>query len=148
MSNPTPCPCPIHPPGGEIHQNNIVNQVIQNVPAQMPYMTNGERLGVQAAYDEFLRIANQQYGPILAPFNEQARLRLAFLFALREIDSIQAFGVNLAGISQNEQHFRRVASAAYRGAVNQNNATLEQQAFSVNLFFMNLVGFLLRFLHD
>ena len=140
-----PMPCPNHPPGGD--NNNLVNQIVNNNnPFQMPFMGNAERLGVQAAYDEFIRVVQQQYGPIAAPFNEPARLRLAILWALREIDSIQAFGVNLAGIQQSEQNMRRIASVAYRGGLNQNNAVLEQQPFDLNLFFMNLTAFLIRFL--
>ena len=134
MNNPMPCPA--HPPAGD--QNNNI---------QMPYMNNAEQLGVRAAYDEFQRVVNQQYGPIAAPFNEAQRLRLAILWGLREIDSIQAFGVNLAGILQSEQYMRRIAAVAYRGAMNQNNAALENQPFDVNLFCMNLTGFLIRFLN-
>jgi hypothetical protein len=73
-------------------------------------------------------------------------MRLAILWALREIDSIQAFGLNLVAIRQSEQYMRRIAAVAYRGGLNQNQAALEQQPFDVNLLFMNLVGFLLRLL--
>lgn len=125
-----------------------MNQVIQpNQQIQMPYMNNAERLGVQSAHDEFMRIGVHQYGPIAVPFNDPQRLRLAILWALREIDSIQAFGINLAGIQQSEQHMRRIAAVAYRGGMNQNNAALENQPFDVSLFFMNLTGFLIRFLN-
>lgn len=109
-------------------------------------MNNAERLGVRAAYEEFMRVAEPNYGPIVAPFNEPQRLRLAILCALREIDSIQVFGVNIAGILQSEQYMRRIAAVAYRGAMNQNLA-IENQPFDINLFFMNLTGFLLRFLN-
>jgi len=134
MNNPMPCPA--HPPAGDNNQN-----------IQMPYMTNAERLGVRAAHDEFIRFAEPQYGPIAAPFNEPLRLRMAILWGLREIDSIQAFGVNLVGIQQSEQFTRRIAAAAYRGAMNQNNVALENQPFDVNLFCMNLAGFLIRYLN-
>lgn len=110
-------------------------------------MTNAERIGVQSAYTEFIRFANDQYGPILPPFDDPARMRLTILWALREIDSIQAFGVTLVGIRQSEQYMRRIAAVAYRGGLNQNQAALEQQPFDVNLLFLNLVGFLLRFLN-
>ena len=138
MNNPMPCPA--HPPAGD--QNNNQNNNIQ-----MPYMNNAEQLGVRAAYDEFQRVVNQQYGPIAAPFNEAQRLRLAILWGLREIDSIQAFGVYLAGILQSEQYMRRIATMAYRGGMNQNNVMLENQPFDVSLFCMNLTGFLIRFLN-
>jgi hypothetical protein len=125
-----------------------MNQVIQpNQQIQMPYMNNAERLGVQFAHDEFMRLGVHQYGPVAGPFNDPQRLRLAILWALREIDSIQAFGINLAGIQQSEQQMRRIAAVAYRGGMNQNNAALENQPFDVSLFFMNLTGFLIRFLN-
>jgi len=147
MANPA-MPCGINPPGGDNNNNNQnpVNQVIYNQVVQMPFMTNAERLGVQLAYTEFVRLANDQYGPLPAPFDDPARMRLAILWALREIDSIQAFGLNLVAIRQSEQYMRRIAAVAYRGGLNQNQAALEQQPFDVNLLFMNLVGFLLRLL--
>ncbi len=113
----------------------------------MPFMNNAEQLGVRAAYEEFLRLVNQQYMPIVAPFNDPQRLRLAILWALREIDSIQAFGVNLAAILQSEQYIRRIAAMAFRGGMNQNLVALENQHFDVALFCMNLTGFILRFLN-
>jgi hypothetical protein len=140
MNPVTPMPCPNHPPGAE-----AVNQIFQ--PIQMPHMTNAEQLGVRSAYEEFQRVAVPQYGQIAVPFNDPQRLRIAILWALREIDSVQAFGLNLAGILQSEQYMRRIAAVAYRGAMGQNNVALENQPFDVNLFFMNLTGFLIRFLN-
>jgi hypothetical protein len=130
-----------------MNNQNLVNQVIYNQAVQMPHITNSERLGVQSAYTEFSCLANEQNLYIPAPFNDPARMRLAIHCALREIDSIQAVGVNQAAIQQSEQYMHRIAAVAYRGGLNQNMASLGQQPFDTILFFLNLVAFLLRFLN-
>ena len=135
--------CPNHPAGAEPNQNQNQNQ-----QQQMPYMNAAERLGIQAVFQEVHRAFEQFNGVLLAPYNQHPILKLAIYWALREIDSVQAFGVPLQNIALTEQYVRRIATTSFGGCqqANPNQIVFDRQPFEVQMFFMNLTGFLLRFL--
>lgn len=131
--------CQNHPPAGEPNQNQ---------QPQMPYMNAAERIGVQAAFQEVQRAFEQFNGNLAVPYNQPNILKLAIYWALREIDSVQAFGVPLPNIALAENYVRRIATTSFGGCQqpNPNQITFDRQPFEVQMFFMNLTGFLLRFL--
>jgi hypothetical protein len=124
----------------QIYQNNLMNQNLNM------RMNPAERIGVNAVYEQIIQNFENVYGPLIAPYDNRPTIMTAIYYSLREIDILQGLGHNIQNILVTENLIRRISTAGYSSCAHEPAVPFEQLPFDLQMFFMNLSSYLVRYL--
>jgi hypothetical protein len=126
---PAPPPAPPQAPGG--------NQPIQ--------MTAAERIGLNNIINEFHHAYHNNFAPQIQEIQGFRGLERILYIVCRDIDTKHSLGYDYNQILQSDPLLRHIAMSA-SFAIHPNIATFDQLSFNLQMFLMNLVVFVLRYL--
>lgn len=145
-------PLPSQPPiAGEPLLNLVIQPQNQQSPQERPQpvqaeprllqMSTAERIVVNNILNEFRRVYENNFAPQLATIQS---LDTSIFWILREIDGMRMMGQSITNMHDEKNCMRHLAAA---GARQENQIQpFESLAFEIQMFFMNLSYFTVRYL--
>jgi hypothetical protein len=123
----------------------------QNVPPQAPganhpiQMTAAERIGLNNIINEFHHVYHNNFAPQIQEIQGFRGLERILYIMCRDIDTKRSLGHDYNAMLQSDQLLRHIAMSA-SFAVHPNIMNFDQLSFNHQMFLMNLVVFVLRYL--
>ncbi len=144
------------PQGNEPLQNLVVQPLAagaQNPAAAPPpaapnqpiQMTAAERIGLNNIINEFHHVYHNNFAPQIQEIQGFRGLERILFIVCRDIDTKRSLGYDYNQILQSDPLLRQIAASA-SFAVHPNMMAFDHLSFNLQMFLMNIVVFVVRYL--